>query len=86
MAKVTLNFEVPHCDPTSENCARVKALLLHALDDMVRNNGHLIDDSRDYALGRLVTGQVTCAMVPEEEVEAALDAAARELAEDAEVL
>jgi hypothetical protein len=87
MANVRINFEIPHFDPTSENCARVKALLLHALSDMVTNNGHLIDDARDFALAQLVTGKQTCSgLVPEEEVEAALDAAARELAKDAEVL
>jgi len=88
MATVKLSFEVPHVDPTSDsNCARIKDLLLDALRDMVTNNGHLIDSPRDYALACLITGQVTCpGTVPEEEVEAALDAAARELAKDAKVL
>lgn len=86
MANVSINFDIPHLDPTSENLARVKDLLLYALSDMVANNGHLIDASRDYALGRLVSGMVTIGLVPKDEVEAALDAAARELAREAEVL
>lgn len=87
MANVGINFEIPHFDPTSENVRRVKDLLLHALRDMATNNGHLIEASRDFALACLVTGKVTCSgTVPDEEVEAALDAAARELAEEAEVL
>jgi len=60
---VKINFDIPHLDP-SENLARVKALLLHALGDMV-----------------------TCsAAVLDEDLDSALDAAARELAADAEVL
>jgi len=87
MATVKLSFEIPHFDPTSENCQRVKDLLLHALRDMATNNGHLIDDSRDFALACLVTGKVTCSgLVPEDQVEAALDEAARELAREAEVI
>jgi hypothetical protein len=87
MANVSINFEIPHFDTTSENKQRVKDLLLHALRDMVTNNGHLIDESRDFSLAQLIVGDVTCSgLVPDEEVEAALDAAARELAKDAEVL
>jgi hypothetical protein len=87
MATVSINLDIPHLDPTSENVQRVKDLLLYALSDMVTNNGHLINESRDFALAQLVTGKVTCSLsVPDEEVEAALDAAAIELAEDAEVL
>lgn len=87
MANVTINFEIPHFDPTSENKARVKALLLHALRDMVTNNGHLIDESQDFSLAQLITGRITCSgLVPDDEVEVALDEAARELAKDAKVL
>lgn len=54
MAKATIRLELPHFDPTSENQRRVKDLLLHALEDMVTNNGHLIEESRDYALAKLI--------------------------------
>ncbi|NIT79591.1 MAG: hypothetical protein GWN58_33075 [Anaerolineae bacterium] len=87
MATVSINLDIPHLDPTSENKQRVKDLLLYALRDMVTNNGHLIDASRDFALAQLVVGDVTCpGDVPDEEVDAALEAAARELAKEAEVL
>lgn len=87
MATVSINLDIPHLDPTSENKARVKALLLHALNDMVTNNGHLIDESRDFALAQLITGRVTCSGdVLDEDLDNALDIAARELAKEAGVL
>lgn len=87
MATVSINLDIPHLDPTSENKARVKALLLHALNDMVTNNGHLIDESKDYALACLITGRVTCpGDTLDEDLDNALDKAARELAKEAEVL
>lgn len=87
MARIHINLDIPHFDSTSENLQRVKDLLLFALSDMVTNNGHLIDESRDYALACLITGRITCSgAIPEDQVEAALDEAARELAKDAEVL
>ena len=52
-SRVTLTFDVPFLDPSSENAAKVKALLLHAMNDMFVNNGHLMT-REEYALAALL--------------------------------
>jgi hypothetical protein len=53
-SRVTLTFDVPFMDPSSENCAKLKAMLMHAMNDMRGNNGHLMT-SEEFALARLVS-------------------------------
>lgn len=76
-ARVTVTFDVPFMDGSSENCRKLRALLVKALEDMRVNNGHLLTEE-EYALAKLV---VEGAYVNGENA-----AEMRELAADAGVL
>jgi len=53
MATVTLSFEIPFMDPNSENCAKLKELFFHCVEDMVTNNGHMLS-AEQHALAKLL--------------------------------
>ena len=87
---IKIQLDVPHENLMNRMDIekRAKALLLAALEDMVTNNGHLIDDPKDYALAKLIVegkyeeeaGEDADPMTPEHEAQV------RDLAKQAGVL
>ena len=90
MAKAPIEINIPQVPrPSAQTQARIKALLLHALEDMVTNNGHMIEESADYALASLIVrGQYETAVQENCDKEGQEEWAKtnREYAKDAEIL